>query len=78
MENNKLTAEEQETDKHCSEKKVCRRKWLITYCLSSGRQGCALRGNPSFVVRQKAQINDGQDINDFMSPQHKFKLQLAS
>ena len=52
MENNKLTAEEQDTDKHCSEKKAaCRRKWLTTYCLSSGRQECKLHGNPLFVVR---------------------------
>ena len=74
MENNKLTAEEQDTDKHCFEKKTCRQKWLTTYCLSSGRQECALRGNPLFVVRQKAQIND----MSMTTPQHKFKLQLAS
>ena len=37
MKNNKVTAEEQDTDKDCSERKTCRRKWLATLCLSSGR-----------------------------------------
>ena len=43
MKNNKITAEEQNTDKptkHCSERKACKWKWLATLCLSSGRHEC--------------------------------------
>ena len=44
MKNNIITAGEQDTDKHCPEKKACRRKWLATLCLlSPGRHECALR-----------------------------------
>ena len=39
-----MTVEEQDTDKHCSERKACRRKWLATF-LSSGRHECALHDN---------------------------------
>ena len=42
MKNNKITAEEQDTDKHCSERKACKRKWFATLFLSSGRHECAL------------------------------------
>ena len=41
----KLTAEEQDTDRHCSERKAYRRKWLVTLCLLSDRHECALHGN---------------------------------
>ena len=40
-----MTVEEQDTDKHCSERKACRRKWLATLFLSSGRHECALHDN---------------------------------
>ena len=49
MNNNIITAEEQDTDKHCPERKAFRRKWLATLCLSSGRHECALRGNPMLL-----------------------------
>ena len=62
MKNNKITAEEQDTDKHCSERKACRRKWLATLCLSSGRHECALRGNPLLL-----ESTNGWDINDFVT-----------
>ena len=42
MKNNKITAEEQDTDKHFSERKACRRKWLATLFPSSDRDECAL------------------------------------
>ena len=42
MKNNKITAEEQDTDKYCSERKTCRREWLGILFLSSGRHECAL------------------------------------
>ena len=62
MKNNKVTAEEQDIDKHCSERKACRRKWLATLCLSSSRHKCPLRGNPSCIV-----LMDGIEINDFVT-----------
>ena len=52
MKNNKITAEEHDTDKHCSDGKACRRKWLETLRLSSGRHECALRGNPMLLERK--------------------------
>ena len=52
MKNNKITAKEQSTNKHCSERKACRQKWLTILCLSSGRHKFALRGNPARVVRK--------------------------
>ena len=45
MKNNKIEAEEQDTDKHCSERKACRQKWLATLCLSLGRHECTLYCN---------------------------------
>ena len=56
-----MTVEEQDTDKHCSERKACRRKWLATLFLSSGRHECAL--HDSLVVW--VQIGWGKNINDF-------------
>ena len=56
---NKITAEEQDTDKHCFERKAGRRKWLTTYCLSSGRHECALRGNPMLLDRKHKLMMDG-------------------
>ena len=44
MKKNKIIVEEPDTDKHCSERKACKRKWLATLCLSLGRHECALRG----------------------------------
>ena len=53
MKNNKITAEEQDTDKLgklCSERKACRRKWLATlYISSAGRHESAIHG--SYVVK---------------------------
>ena len=62
MKNNKVTAEEQDIDKHCSERKACRGKWLATLCLSSSRHECPLHGNPSYIV-----LMDGIEINDFVT-----------
>ena len=64
MKNNKITAEEQDTDKHGSERKACRQKWLATLCLSSGRHECALRG---ILYVARAQMGWDRDINDFVT-----------
>ena len=63
MKNNKIIGEEQNTAKHCSERKVCIRKWLATLCLSSGRYECVLHG--TYVFR--AQMRWDSDINDFVT-----------
>ena len=45
MKDNKITAEEQDTNKTgklCPERKACGRKWLATFCISSGRHENAL------------------------------------
>ena len=57
--NDKTKAEEQDTDKLrklCSEKKACRRKWLVTLYLSSGRCECTY-----YILKH----NWDRDINDF-------------
>ena len=56
-----MTAEEQDIDKNCSERKACRRKWLATLFLSSSRHECASHDN--LVVR--AQMGWNKNINDF-------------
>ena len=71
MKNNKITAEEQDTDKLgklFSERKACGQNWLAILCLSSGRHECALHGT---YVRAT-----GIEIPMILPPQHRFKLQL--
>ena len=63
MKNNKVTAEEQDTDKHCSERKACRLKWLET--LSIIRQTRMCRHMVTYVI--KAQMRWDRDINDFVT-----------
>ena len=62
MKNNKIAGEEQDSDKHCSERRACRQKWLTTLCLSSSRHKCTLHGNPMLL-----ESTHEWDINDFVT-----------
>ena len=70
IKNNKITAEKQDTDKHCFERKAWRRKWLATLCLSQADTNV----NTCYPMLLEHKW-DG--ISMILLPKHKSKLQLT-